>query len=96
MKVDPKHCVSEEIYHSLAQKQDVQEGDVLMVKDGTYLIGTCAFITKYDLRIIFQSHIYKLRVMDHSKLSPYLLLAALSSAPVRQQIKSQAVHPRHH
>ncbi len=89
IKVDPKHCVSEEIYQSLAKKQDAREGDILMVKDGTYLIGTCAFITKYDTRIVFQSHLYKLRVKDTSQLSPYLLLVALSSLPVRRQIKSK-------
>lgn len=89
IKVDPKHCVSEEIYQSLAKKQDAREGDILMVKDGTYLIGTCAFITKYDTRIVFQSHLYKLRVKDTSELSPYLLLVALSSLPVRRQVKSK-------
>ncbi|HZS01906.1 MAG TPA: N-6 DNA methylase [Chloroflexota bacterium] len=89
VKLDPKHGVSEEIYQSLARKQDVSESDILMVRDGTYLIGTCAFITKYDTRIVFQSHIYKLRVTDHSQLSPYLLLAALSSGPVQRQIKAK-------
>jgi len=89
VKVDPKHCVSGEIYESLRHKQDVREGDILMVRDGTYLIGTCAFITKYDTRIVFQSHLYKLRVRDHSALSPYLLLAALSSAPVKRQIRAK-------
>ena len=89
IKLDPKHCVSEEIYEGLERKQDVREGDVLMVKDGTYLIGTCAFVTKYDTRILYQSHLYKLRVKDNGRLSPYLLLAALSSAPVRKQIKAK-------
>ncbi|UBF29300.1 N-6 DNA methylase [Kovacikia minuta CCNUW1] len=89
VKLDPKHGVSESIYKMYAKKQDVQEGDILMVRDGTYLIGTCAFITKYDTQIVFQSHLYKLRIMDHSKLSPYLLLAALSCEPVQQQIKAK-------
>ncbi|MBI3977018.1 MAG: N-6 DNA methylase [Chloroflexi bacterium] len=89
IKVDPKHCVSDEIYQSLAKKQDVREGDILMVRDGTYLIGTCALITKYDIRMLFQSHLYKLRVTDRAQLSPYLLLALLSSAPVRRQIKAK-------
>jgi type I restriction enzyme M protein len=89
VKVDPKHSVSEEIYKSLASKQDVKEGDILFVRDGTYLVGTCAYITKYDTKIVFQSHMYKLRVRDHSKLSPYLLLAALNSPPVKRQIKAK-------
>ena len=89
VKIDPKHGVSEDIYNSYAKKQDVQEGDILMVRDGTYLIGTCAFITKYDTQIIYQSHLYKIRIKDTEELSPYLLLAALSSAPVQQQIKAK-------
>lgn len=89
IKVDPKHGVSEEIYQSYATRQDVKEGDILMVRDGTYLIGTCGFITKYDTRILYQSHIYKLRITDSSHISPYLMLAALSSVPVQQQIKAK-------
>lgn len=89
IKRNPKHCLSEEIYRSLATKQDVREGDILMVRDGTYLVGHCAYITKYDKRIVFQSHIYKLRIKDDSKLSPYLLIAALSSEPVMMQIKAK-------
>jgi type I restriction enzyme M protein len=67
----------------------VREGDILMVRDGTYLIGTCAYITKYDEKIVYQSHIYKIRVNDPGRISPYLLLAALSSPPVKRQIQAK-------
>lgn len=89
VKLDPKHGVSEDIYELYKKRQDVQEGDLLMVKDGTYLIGTCAYITKYDTRILYQSHLYKIRVLQRDKLSPFLLLAALSSNVVRSQIQSK-------
>lgn len=89
IKLDPKHGVSWDIYEKFATKQDVQAGDILMVKDGTYLIGTCAFITEYDTQIVYQSHLYKLRLTDQSRLSPYLLLALLSSEPVQKQIKAK-------
>jgi type I restriction enzyme M protein len=89
IKIDPKHGVSEEVYRLYAQKQDVQPNDILMVRDGTYLIGTCALITHHDTRILYQSHIYKIRVTDPSLLSPFLLLAALSSEPVQRQIKAK-------
>lgn len=89
IKLDPKHGVSEETYRMYATKQDVREGDILMVKDGTYLIGTCAIISKYDTRIVYQSHLYKIRVLDRKVISPYMLLAALSAGPVQQQIKSK-------
>ncbi len=89
VKIDPKHGVSEDIYKKFAQKQDVRSGDILMVKDGTYLIGTCAFITEYDTQIIYQSHLYKIRVTNQAELSPYLLLAILSSEPLQKQIKAK-------
>jgi type I restriction enzyme M protein len=89
IKIDPKHGVSEEIYRQYAHRQDVQEGDILMVRDGTYLIGTCAFVSKYDTKILYQSHIYKIRVRKPDVISPYLLIAALSSKPVISQIQAK-------
>jgi type I restriction enzyme M protein len=92
IKADPKHSVDESIYNSLKMKQDVRENDILIVKDGTYLIGTCAIITKYDLKIVYQSHLYKVRVLkDTEYINPYLLLAVLSSDILQSQIKSKRV-----
>lgn len=88
IKSDPKHLISEDIYNSLAQKQDVKPGDILMVKDGSYLIGTCAMITDFDKKIVYQSHLYKIRVNNDNKygLTSYYLIAALSSEFVKKQI----------
>ncbi len=86
IKLDPKHCVSEDIYESLRERQDVQVGDILMVRDGTYLVGTCAMITEDTTEIVYQSHIYKIRSNDHELMPPALLLAILSSPIVREQI----------
>jgi type I restriction enzyme M protein len=88
IKVDPKHCVSDDIYNELSRRQDVAEGDILMVKDGTYLIGTCAMVTRHDVRIVYQSHLYKLRLQDTELFDRFLLLAALSSPPVKSQIRA--------
>ena len=89
IKIDPKHGVAEEDYERLRERQDVKEGDLLMVRDGTYLIGSCAYVSKYDRKMVYQSHIYKIRVRNPEVISPYLLLAILSSEPVRQQIKAK-------
>lgn len=89
IKLDPKHGLSEDIYRMYSIKQDVKEGDILMVKDGTYLIGTCAMVSKYDTKIVYQSHLYKIRVIDKNAISPFILLAVLSSVPVQEQIKSK-------
>ena len=89
VKLEPKHGLSEEIYQKFSSKKDVRENDILMVKDGTYLIGTCALVTNYDTKIVYQSHLYKIRVLKEEILSPFILLAALSSRPVIEQIQSK-------
>ena len=89
IKLDPKQGLSQEIYEGLKEKQDVQALDILMVKDGTYLVGTCAMITEEETQIVYQSHLWKIRSLDHDKLNPYLLLALLSSPIVKQQIRSK-------
>jgi len=61
-----------------------------MVKDGSYLIGTCALITDKDIRMVYQSHLYKIRVNKNNKgITPYLLLALLSNPYVQKQIKAK-------
>lgn len=89
VKLDPKHGVSEAIFEQYRYKQNVQPNDILMVKDGTYLIGTCAILTEHDANIIYQSHLYKIRVLKPEIISPFLLLAILSSQPIKDQIKSK-------
>ena len=89
IKIDPKQGLSEEIYTSLKEKQDVRAYDILMVKDGTYLVGTCAMVSENDTRIVFQSHLYKIRCNDHEKVNPWLLLALLSCPIVKQQIRAK-------
>ena len=91
VKSDPKHCVSEEIYERYQARQDIRENDILMVRDGTYLIGTCAVVTKYDLPMLYQSHIYKIRVEKPERITPFLLLAALTCPFAQRQIKSFCV-----
>lgn len=89
IKLDPKQGLSDDIYTKLAPKQDVQPYDILMVRDGTYLVGTCAMISPSETKIVYQSHLYKIRSNDHDRINPYLLLALLSSPIVKQQIRSK-------
>lgn len=90
IKTDPKQSISEEIYSMLKTSQDIQEGDILMVKDGTYLIGSVAIITKFDLKIVYQSHLYKIRLKPNRyNINPFYLLVALSSEFVQSQIKAK-------
>ena len=61
IKTIPKQGVSVGIYESYNSNQDVRDKDILLVRDGTYLIGTNCFVTELDLPMLYQSHILKLR-----------------------------------
>lgn len=89
LKADPKHGVSEELFAELGPKLDVRAGDILMVRDGTYLIGTCAMVMPADTRILYQSHLYKIRVSDSEWLDRWLFFAALNAPIVKKQIRSK-------
>jgi hypothetical protein len=88
IKTAPKQGVSPEIYEEYARSQDVQEGDILLVRDGTYLIGVNCFVTKLDRRLLYQSHLLKLRVRKSELLDPKLLFLALNSPIAQRQIRS--------
>ena len=64
-----KHGISKEIYEEIKHKVDVKSGDILLVRDGTYLIGTSAVVTEADLPMLFQSHIYRVRVLKPAVIS---------------------------
>ena len=89
IKADFKHGVSEEIYAETKSKIDVRTGDILLVRDGTYLIGTSAIVTEADLPMLFQSHIYRVRVLKPSVINPWLLFACLNTPIVKRQIKAK-------
>jgi hypothetical protein len=88
IKTSPKQGVSEEIYEAYAEKQDVKAGDILLVRDGTYLIGTNCFVTELDEKILYQSHILKIRINDKERIPPEVFFLALNSDIVQQQIRA--------
>lgn len=57
IKTVPKQGVSEEIFQLYKEKEDVRPGDILLVRDGTYLIGTNCIISEMDIPMVYQSHI---------------------------------------
>jgi hypothetical protein len=56
-----------------------------MVAHGTYLVGAAAIVTEEDNKLILQDHIFRLRVNPEAGITPYYLLAALSTAFVKRQ-----------
>jgi hypothetical protein len=89
LKADPKQGVSDAIYRIYASKQDVRPGDILFVRDGSYLIGESCIVSAHELPFLYQSHILKFRVKSGAGVSAQLLLTALSSPIVRRQIRAK-------
>lgn len=89
IKADFKHGVSADINEAHRTYVDAVPGDILMVRDGTYLIGTTAIVTESDVRMLFQSHIYRIRVVKPDVIDPWLLLACLNAPIVRRQIRAK-------
>jgi type I restriction enzyme M protein len=93
LKADPKHGVSTELFKALRKKHpekfDVAAGDIFMVRDGTYLIGTTAVVSPLDTEILYQSHVMKIRVAANGSIDPWLLFAALNSPIVKRQIRAK-------
>ena len=89
LKADPKQSVSEGLYDELKDQLDVRAGDIFIVRDGTYLVGTSCIVTENDSRLIYCGGIYKIRVKQPEVLDPYLLLALLNCPVVRRQMKAK-------
>lgn len=89
IKFDPIKAVAEEVYRRYRHSQDIQEEDILFVSDGTFLIGRTAMVTKLDLKIIIQSHLKKIRVLQKDFIDPYYLFYLMNSKIVRKQIDSK-------
>ncbi|MHA1763412.1 MAG: N-6 DNA methylase [Promethearchaeota archaeon] len=81
---------SEEVYNMYKEKQNIEPGDILLVKDGSpHLIGKTAFVTELDTKIIIQSHIYQIKVLKNDmKIDPYLLLYLLNLEVVQKQFQA--------
>jgi hypothetical protein len=89
LKLDPKQRVSRAVYDSLADKQSVRPEDLLVVRDGTYLVGTAAMVSQADVPLLFSGGVYRVRVEKPNELDPYLLLVLLWSRTVRRQIRAK-------
>ena len=89
IKFDPIKSVAAEVYEDYKLSQDIRERDILLVSDGTFLIGRTAIVTKLDLKIIIQSHLKKIRVLEKDFIDSYYLFYLLNSKIVRKQIDAK-------
>lgn len=88
ISTDPTKAVSEQIYETFAPQQKLQAGDILMVVDGRYRIGTTAMLTDHNSRCIAQSHLRIISAVRREKLDPYELLFALNLPSVKLRLRS--------
>ena len=88
VSTDPTKAVSEQIYEEFAPQQKLRVGDVLIVNDGRYRIGTTALLTEHNVRCVVQSHLRVISTLKPQRLDPYELLYALNLPSVKLRIRS--------
>ncbi|MHA2392535.1 MAG: N-6 DNA methylase [Promethearchaeota archaeon] len=90
VNLDSYKKTSEEVYNQFKDKQNIEVGDILLVKDGgPNLIGKTAYITELDTKVIIQSHIFQIKVLKNNEfIDSYLLLHLLNLDIVQNQIKA--------
>jgi len=90
INLDSYKKTSDEVYEQYKLKQNIEEGDILLVKDGgPNLIGKTAYITNLDTKIIIQSHIFQIKPLKNNEfIDSFLLLYLLNLNIVQQQIKA--------
>ncbi len=89
IKIDPIKCIPEEVYERYKKNQDIRENDILLIMDGTFLIGRTAIVTSLDKKIVIQSHIRRIRCIRPQELPSYLLLYLLNTDIVQRQIRAK-------
>ncbi len=90
VNLDSHKKTSEEVYDHYKEKQNIEEGDILIVKDGgPNLIGKTAYVTKLDTKIVIQSHIYQIKPLKNKEfIDSCLLLYILNLDIVQKQIQA--------
>lgn len=88
ISADPTKSVSEQVYETFAPQQRLKVGDILMVVDGRYRIGTTALLSEHNVKCVAQSHLRIISVLKQNKLDPYALLFALSLPSVKLRMRS--------
>ncbi|MFW9971006.1 MAG: N-6 DNA methylase [Candidatus Odinarchaeota archaeon] len=90
INLDSYKKTSDEVYEQYKIRQNIEQGDVLLVKDGgPNLIGKTAYVTDLDTKIIIQSHIYQIKTKENEEfIDAYLMLYLLNLDIVQKQIQA--------
>jgi hypothetical protein len=89
VKREPKQGVSQQVFAAFERKAALKPLDVLVVRDGTYLVGSSALVTEGDVPALFCGGMFRLRVKDKDRLDPHVLLAYLNLPIVRKQMRAR-------
>ena len=87
LKLDVRHGVSEDIFETYELKGSVEAGDILVVRDGTYLVGSSALVDESDIPALFCGGLLRVRVAKG--VDRFGLLALLNLPLVRRQLRSK-------
>ena len=87
---DSNKKTSKEVYMKYKKKQNIEVGDILLVKDGgSNHIGKTAYITEIDTKIIIQSHIFQIKILENNQaIDSYLLLYLFNLDIVQKQMQA--------
>ena len=88
IRTDPTRSVSVDVYEKYRAQQKLSPGNVLIVIDGRYRIGTTAILTLNNYQCVVQSHIGIVDVREVNTLDPYALLFALNLPFVKKRMRS--------
>lgn len=88
ISTDPTKAVSEAVYEGFAAQQKLKTGDVLMVVDGRYRIGTTAILTEQNVQCVVQSHLRIISTLRPDRVDPYELLYALNLPSIKLRMRS--------
>lgn len=87
---NPVAGIPEDVYERMIGDGPKPEaGDIIFVRRGSYRIGTVAMASPRDNRVLLTRELLTLRVLDRQNpygLTPFYLLAMLSSGTVQEQI----------
>ena len=91
MEIDYKSTkhISKSTFDIYSKNQNLEEGDLLFVQDGEFLIGECCYIDSDMLNIIIQSHIKIIKVNNVNSfgITPKVLLFLLNENVVKEQLR---------
>ena len=87
---NPTSGIPKNVYQKLlGNKPTPKEGDVILVRRGSYRIGTVAMASSRDEQVLLTRELLTIRVSDknnHYGITPFYLLAQLSSKLVQDQL----------